>query len=386
MAARPHDADSRSSRLSRRAALRGAGKLLGAGTLLGLAGACSAAPATSKPAAAPPPPAAPTPTAAAPVATAATRTVRVAGAGSIAEAGIFIAEAKGFFAAEGIEIATERFDSVVRAVPALGVNQLDVGAGAIGASYFNAIERGVDVRIVGPQSQAVTEGDHGSLWYLVRQDLWDAGRVRDWADFKGLTIAVPSKGGSNEYQLDGALRAGGLTGSDINLQEIPFADMVTALENRSIDIAQITEPPATLAVERGLGHKWRLGSAWTPRFQLTYLLFGPGFRTDQAVLARRWMVAYLKGARWYMQALEAGGTQRDELLQIIAANTAIKDIALLNRLSFTTLAVNGEILTDDILGQARWAQERGYTTTVPAQDRLVDPQFIQAAVAELGPV
>src|SRR3712207_1618423 len=131
--------------------------------------------------------------------------------GSIAEAGVYVAMAKGYFRDEGIEIESERFDSVVRAIPALGTNQVDVGAGAIGASFFNAIERGVDVRIVAPQSMAVREGNRSSLWYIVRKDLADGGRPRDYADLRGLSIAVPSLGGTNEYQLDQTLRQGGLT-------------------------------------------------------------------------------------------------------------------------------------------------------------------------------
>ena len=97
------------------------------------------------------------------------------------------------------------------------------------------------------------------------------------------------------------------------------------------------------------------------------------------------MVAYLKGARWYGQALAAGGAAREELFGILAEQTTVKDTALLARMSFTTLPVNGEILTDDILAQARWAQEKGLITTVPPLEQIVDAQFVQAAVAVLGP-
>ena len=72
---------------------------------------------------------------------------------------------------------------MVRAIPALGTDQIEVGAGAIGAPVFNAVERGVDIRIVGPQTQAQAEGSRSSLWYVVRQDLWDSGKLREYADF-----------------------------------------------------------------------------------------------------------------------------------------------------------------------------------------------------------
>jgi hypothetical protein len=38
------------------------------------------------------------------------------------------------------------------------------------------------------------------------------------------------------------------------------------------------------------------------------------------------------------------------------------------------------------VAQARWAAERGYIATVPPLEQIVDPQFVQAAVAELGRV
>src|SRR3712207_9490686 len=58
--------------------------------------------------------------------------------GSIAEAGVYVAMAKGYFRDEGIEIESERFDSVVRAIPALGTNQVDVGAGDRKSTRLNS--------------------------------------------------------------------------------------------------------------------------------------------------------------------------------------------------------------------------------------------------------
>jgi NitT/TauT family transport system substrate-binding protein len=159
--------------------------------------------------------------------------------------------------------------------------------------------------------------------------------------------------------------------------------MLPALENRSLDVAMLTEPGATVAIERGIGAKWRISSDWAPRFQQTYLLYGPAFRTAQADLARRWMIAYLKGARWYGRAT-ADPAQQDELFAILAANTILKDVALMRRITFTTMPPNGEILTEDILAQGRWAAQRGYISAVPPLEQMVEPRFVQEAVAELG--
>ncbi|HLH25326.1 MAG TPA: ABC transporter substrate-binding protein [Chloroflexota bacterium] len=366
-------------RVPRRHLLTNAARLLGAGAAWSLA-ACAGGGARGN-SAAPPATGQAAPSPAAPGRTTPASRVRVGVLGLTAEAGIYAAMAQGYFQQAGIDIDLVRFDSVTKAIPSLGTNQIEVGAGSIGASFFNAVERGVDVRIVGPQTEA--KGDRGSLWFVVRKDLVDSGKFADYADFKGLTVALPSRGGSNEYQLDESLKRGGLGPGDVNVVELAFPDMVPALQNKQLDVAQISEPPATIAVDQGIGVKWRIASAWAPEFQLTYLLYSPQFRTAQADVGKRWMVAYLQGARWYERAV-AGGPERDQLFQIIAEYTSVKDTALLSRMSFTTMPVNGEILTDDIVAQARWAQERGYTSAQPSLDQMIDPQFVEAAVAQLG--
>jgi len=94
---------------------------------------------------------------------------------------------------------------------------------------------------------------------------------------------------------------------------------------------------------------------------------------------------YLSGARWYGRAT-ADPAEQDELFSILAANTVLKDVALMRRITFTTMPPNGEILTEDILAQGRWAVQRGYISAVPPLEQMVEPRFVQEAVAELGRV
>src|SRR5438045_98443 len=67
------------------------------------------------------------------------------------DAGFFIADKKGYFRAEGIEITTTPFASAAGMIAPLGRGQLDVGAGTVAAGPYNAVELGVLVRIVADQ-------------------------------------------------------------------------------------------------------------------------------------------------------------------------------------------------------------------------------------------
>ena len=76
----------------------------------------------------------------------------------------------------------------------LGTGQLDANAGAISAGTFNAVQRGVDLRIVAPMSFLPQTGGASPL--LVRKDLAD--RVRSAADMRGRKVAINVRGAANE--------------------------------------------------------------------------------------------------------------------------------------------------------------------------------------------
>src|SRR5581483_8736600 len=103
------------------------------------------APAATAPAASAPSGAATTPPAAPPE----RAVVRVAHIGAtISDSPLYIADDRGYLAEEGLELDRTVFDSAARMIPALAADQVDVGGGAISAGLFNAVGRGVDLRIV----------------------------------------------------------------------------------------------------------------------------------------------------------------------------------------------------------------------------------------------
>src|SRR5262245_1429491 len=62
------------------------------------------------------------------------------------DAGFFIADKKGYFRAEGIEITTTPFASAAGMIAPLGRGQLDVGGGTVAAGLYNAVEQGIKLR------------------------------------------------------------------------------------------------------------------------------------------------------------------------------------------------------------------------------------------------
>lgn len=69
----------------------------------------------------------------------------------------------------------------------LGAGQLDVGGGNGSPALFNAIARGIELKIVA--NKASMPPGYGYTAILVRKALYDSGKVRSVRDLRGLKIA-----------------------------------------------------------------------------------------------------------------------------------------------------------------------------------------------------
>src|ERR1700687_4203752 len=65
-------------------------------------------------------------------------TVKVASAGIASDIGFFIADKKGYFRAEGLDVQLATLANSPQMIGPLGMGQLDIGAGTVAASLYNA--------------------------------------------------------------------------------------------------------------------------------------------------------------------------------------------------------------------------------------------------------
>jgi NitT/TauT family transport system substrate-binding protein len=307
--------------------------------------------------------------------------VRIGVVRTLTEAGMYIALERGYFTEQGIAIEFENFDTAARAVPALSTNQVDISSGVLSAGLFNAIERGVDVKITGPVSRQ--DADLSTNVILVRKDLFESGAIRDYADLRGRPFGAPSRGSTIEYSIDLAMRQVGLSADDLDWIELGFPEQIPAFANRAIDASFNTEPVATIAVNHGVAVKWRRVGDWAPGMQFTVIMYSPAFGTERNDVARRWMVAYLKGLRDYTDAVQKGINRR-AMFEILARNTTLKDMDLYEQVAWANLDPNGRINLESIADQARWYVEKGLVRTLPDLGRIVDLQYVEYARAVLG--
>lgn len=93
------------------------------------------------------------------------------------QASLELALRRGYFAQEGLDVETVQATTGQEMVPSLASNQLQAASGSPNAGLFNALNRNIDIRIVGDFAH-IGDAKDQTVAILARADLMDWGRSR----------------------------------------------------------------------------------------------------------------------------------------------------------------------------------------------------------------
>jgi NitT/TauT family transport system substrate-binding protein len=310
------------------------------------------------------------------------QTVKVAHAGGIGSAGRFIAQERGYFQEEGIEIEEIPMDTSTAMLPALAAGQIDIATGGFAAGLFNAIAQGIPVRIVLDVWTAYPGNQSGGL--IVRKDLIDGGQVRTMADLRGRKIGITSRGHATELALYLGLQQEGLTVADVDPALLPYPEMNVALANRNVDGAVTIEPFGYQAIHQGIAAPFKPWPDLVPYDNVAMLMYSEDFADNRTDAGRRFAKAYVRGLRIYDQA-RTKGTNRDEVVDYMVKLTTLKDRSVYERMPWPSNNPDGRVNPEIIAAAQEWLHERGYVRTKVDLNKVIDQRFADYAAAQLGP-
>jgi NitT/TauT family transport system substrate-binding protein len=298
-------------------------------------------------------------------------------------AALYIAQERGYFKAEGLDVRLVTFPSsgAPMTVP-LSQNQLSVGGGNISAGLWNAIGLDTGLRLVADKGSVTRDHDYIAL--LVRKDHVDGGRYKSYKDLKGFTLGLTAMNGvSQEIVLERFLAAGGLTPGDVRLVKMSYQEMNVALRTKDIDATVQLEPYLTQAVLDGVAV--RAGDAFEvyPGQQSAAIIYSPDFARDETA-GVKFMVAYLKGARDYEDAF-IKGKDRDRIVAILQKHLRIEPESVWETMRPAGINPDGRLNLASLESDLAWYKARGYLADPPDLRRAVDPRFVEKALEVLGP-
>jgi len=318
-------------------------------------------------------------------ATQATRTLRITTIGAVSDAGIYIAIAKGYFAEVGIEI---ELDTAARTagetIPLLSAGQLDISGGSFSAAHANAVLQGIHVPAVATKG-SLSKG-FGFHAIGVPKQAYDRGEITKVSDLRGKKFAVTNDSGMDILEAERVLASGGLTLDDVELVVMRVPDMPAALQNEAIHAAELVEPTATIAIDqRGIATALLRGDSLVEvigdDFPIAGIFYGPHVAKDRS-LAVAWMVAYLRGLRFYNEA-QQDPEKRREVIEILKQYTPLKDDALYEKMVWPGLRADGRFDTSYLEAvQEIWLRRKSIQQKVPVE-QLVDFSFLEEASNQL---
>lgn len=294
----------------------------------------------------------------------------------------FVANEKGYFAEQGLTVELQSFRSGGPMVAPLSTGDLDVGGGETGPGLFNAINSGLNIRVVG--ALASQPPGFGAVPLLVRQDLLGSGEIATVADLAGRKVALNIERGTAEYLLAKVLQPAGLTVDDVEIVSLPFPEMPAAFANQAIDAAILPHPLASRAIGGGDAGVLVDGDQITDTPQNGVIYFGQRLlQPENREIGVRFLVAYLKAAR----DLQGDGWRTDENAAIINLVTNVPVPAIKNGVAYY-FEPNGRINRPSTADFQQYHFDRGYTelaAPLPLDQVIIDT-YLDEAVARLGRV
>jgi NitT/TauT family transport system substrate-binding protein len=163
---------------------------------------------------------------------------------------VYLGIQKGFFEEEGIEVETQVAQGGAEIVPQVMNGDVEIGFSNT-PSLLSAAVEGLPIEIVAPaggsppKKEGKGENVEGAL--MVKE----GSRIRGYADLAGKTVAVNALGNVIDVTVNAALERHGVDPTTVERLEVPFPDMLAALDAGRVDAAFLATPFKTIAERSG---------------------------------------------------------------------------------------------------------------------------------------
>jgi NitT/TauT family transport system substrate-binding protein len=307
--------------------------------------------------------------------------VKIGHLGIVADGPFYMAIEKGYFKAEGVEVALERFTSAAQATAPLSTNQVQVVGGGMSAGLFNAFARGWPVRIAMPRTRDVPGYSSDTL--ILRNDLKDS--VKGLQDLKGKKVAINAPSAALHYMVGKMMESVGLKVTDVEIVVMPWPNMGPALETKAIDAGAVVEPFAAIYNEKGIAFPFRRSAdvLTKPYFEVSVILYNSDWSGKSGDQARAFTTAYLRGARDYYDAMRKG-PKRKEVVDVLMKYTSLKDPAQFEKIQWEYVDPNLEFNLESMRDQQDWYAAQGAVTQKIKVEDMIDRRFVEHAVGKVG--
>lgn len=300
-------------------------------------------------------------------------------------AGFFIADARGYFREVGITVEFTFARNYYETLPAVATGQLQVAPCSSNVGCSNALQRATDLRIVADVNSAAKSEKASGGGLVVRQDLWDNGTIRTARDLVGRKVyLIAGEGTAQHGNVVLWLRRHGIDEKSVELGSMPPADQLTAMINGAIEVGYQSEPVLTAGLVRGVHRLLATLEEMHPEAQTLYLMYNVAALQQLGTkVGERFMVAYLRGVRDYINAFEYGLDQ-EPIISILTDYTVLKDPEVFRQIKYNWIDPNGAVNWATLQADADLFYELGLLKERVDLSGTFEDKYRQFAVQYLG--
>jgi NitT/TauT family transport system substrate-binding protein len=263
---------------------------------------------------------------------------------------------EGYFEEEGLEVTTEIGEGGAALTPAVLNDDYQFAIGEY-VSVLQARENDVPIQVFSNLTNGASEPDDHINGLLVKAD----SGIESIEDLAGKTVAVNGLNGIDDVTIKAILDANGVDPESVEFVEVPFPDMIAAVETGQVDVASEPEPFVTLGEQAGLT------TLLDPYYEAL-----PGLPLGLVFASQEWLDDNPELANAFHRALvrsiEAAAADPDAMGEVIMANTDTSP-ELLEEMALDDWAA--EVDRDNLTALAELAVTYGALEDEPDLDELV---------------
>lgn len=294
----------------------------------------------------------------------------------IPSAPIFIAQERGYFAADGLDVEAHYFVNGIEPASAVVSGDIDIAYVGLTAGFYSLAGRGA-LRIVAGTYREVP-GFHG-LAYVVSTRAFDAG-LRSIRDFQGHSVAITSAGSTDHYAL-GLLAEKyefDLASMRVSpVQSIP--NVISALAGGKVDAGMGTSTLAIPLAERGQVKILGWVGEETP-FQVAAIFAARKTTDTRHEMLEHFLRGFRRGAHDYQDAFAGPGEVRKdgagapEILEILSKYLQLPTAQIALGIGFDD--PDGRLDTKDVLHQIDWYKSHGMLNSAVNGASIIDTRYV----------